>query len=548
MQLVMGLLPLVPTGQASAPSRPRHRPATRPRRGDLSGQRSGGATRALPVYLASVLGGAALAVAWLLPGTGASAVLGWVAALLLVAAVRARRELLPAYCAGLIGHLVGFYWVYRTVCVFGGFGPPAGALIFAIFIALGALQFLVFALIHHHLGPGFDALALRSATAVVLAELLTIRLFPWHFGHTQIAFTPFVQVAGIGGAMAVSFVMFWVAEAGVRVLVFRERRVAFLLPVVVFGLSISYGVAMIGTFRSPHGVPQEVVVVQGNATLAEKRDLDSARKNLARISELSRSAAHPGSLVIWPEGSVPAYIPAAVARVGNPPVLPWIGDGTAFLVGSYSFLPNRQRYNAAFAVYPDGQVPLPYFKRILIPFGETIPLASTFPWLNGLNAKAGVFSAGTESKVFEYPMRRPDGRVSTLKVAPLICYEDTVPALAREATQKGAELLVNITSDSWFGRTLAPHQHHLIAAFRAIENRRFLIRATNTGLSAVVDPLGRTIARIPPFSEGTVTAMVKPLSYQSAYTDWVGDRPWWGLLAVSVVGVIVRRRRRPGAP
>src|SRR5262249_14644048 len=129
MPFVMGRLALVPTGEASAPSRPRHRPATRPRRADPHGRRSGGPTTALPVYLATVLGGAVLAVAWLVPGTGVSAVLGWVAALLLVAAVRARRELLPAYCAGLVGHLVGFYWVYRTVCAFGGFGPAAGALI-----------------------------------------------------------------------------------------------------------------------------------------------------------------------------------------------------------------------------------------------------------------------------------------------------------------------------------------------------------------------------------------------------------------------------------
>src|SRR5262249_41460354 len=119
-------------------------------------------------------------------------------------------------------------------------------------------------------------------------------------------------------------------------------------------------------------------------------------------------------------------------------------------------------------------------------------------------------------------------------------YEDTVPGLARAATRMGAELLVNLTSDSWFGRTLAPHQHHRIAAFRAIENRRFLVRATNTGLSAVVDPLGRTIARIPPFPEGTATARVSPLSDRSAYTDWVGDRPWWTLLAVSLVGAIRR--------
>ena len=167
---------------------------------------------------------------------------------------------------------------------------------------------------------------------------------------------------------------------------------------------------------------------------------------------------------------------------------------------------------------------MPYFKRVLIPFGEYMPLASYFSGLKELNAKAGVFSAGTQAVVFAYPMHRPDGTAYTLKVSPLICYEDTVPALARESVGQGAELLVNITSDSWFGRTLAPHQHHLIAAFRAIENRRYLIRATNTGLSAVVDPLGKTIARIPPFSEGTATAQVRLLEL-SEHLYQRGRRP-----------------------
>jgi apolipoprotein N-acyltransferase len=545
----MPLLPsqsalVAPVGTAS-PVRPGHRPSIRSRLAAQAGSRSEPRSRALPAYVASILGGAVLALAWLVPETGLSAWLGGTAALLLVYAVRVRRAYLPLYCAGLVGHVVGFHWVYQTVRVFGGFGPPAAALVFAIFVVTGALQFLLFALIHHHLDRAFDALALRSATAVAIAELLMPRLFPWHFGHTQIAFTPFVQVAGIGGAIAVSFLMFWLAEAAVRFVVFRERRRAFLLPVVLSGLAMTYGAAMMGTFRSSRGVPQEVVMVQGNATLAEKRDLASAQQNLVRIFDLSTAAAHPDTLVVWPEGSVPAYIPAMIGAVGYPPVLPWIGDGSAFLVGSYSFLPNEERFNAAFAVYPDGDVPMPYFKRVLIPFGEYMPLASYFPTLKALNAKAGVFSAGTEPTVFAYPMHRPDGTAYTLKVSPLICYEDTVPALARESVGQGAELLVNITSDSWFGRTLAPHQHHLIAAFRAIENRRYLIRATNTGLSAVVDPLGKTIARIPPFSEGTATAHVRLLDYRSAYTQWVGDRPWWGLFALSVGMVVVRRWRGP---
>ncbi|MGP0064151.1 MAG: apolipoprotein N-acyltransferase [Isosphaeraceae bacterium] len=541
MQLLPGQSALVAPGVTASSARPRQRPSILSKLSIGRGPRSEERTRGFSAYVASVLGGLVLAVAWLVPESGLSAWLGGTAALLLAYAVRVRRAYLPLYCAGLVGHLVGFHWVYQTVRVFGGFGPPAAGLVFALFVVTGALQFLLFAVIHHHLDPAFDSLALRSATAVALSELLMPRLFPWHFGHTEIAFTPFVQIAGLGGAIAVSFLMFWLAEAAVRFVVFRERRKAFILPVAVFGLAMAYGTVMMGTFRSIRGEVQEVVLVQGNATLAEKRDLASAQQNLVRIFDLSSAAAHPDTLVVWPEGSVPAYIPATIGTVGYPPVLPWIGNGSAFLVGSYSFLPNEERFNAAFAVYPDGDVPMPYFKRALIPFGEYMPMASYFKALKELNAKAGVFSAGIDPMVFTYPMHRPDGSAYTMKVSPLICYEDTVPSLARESVGQGAELLVNITSDSWFGRTLAPHQHHLIAAFRAIENRRYLIRATNTGLSAVVDPLGKTIARIPPFSEGTATAQVRLLNYRSAYTQWFGDRPWWSLLALSIGVVVVRR-------
>src|SRR5262249_57805199 len=135
------------------------------------------------------------------------------------------------------------------------------------------------------------------------AELLPPRLFPWHFGHTQIAFTPIVQVAGIGGAMAVSFLAFWLAEVAVRVVAFGERRRAFLVPVVVFAAAIAYGLATMHWFGTPRGEPQEVIVAQGPGE--ERRDIETARRYAARLFELSRPAAHRGSLVVWPEGAVP---------------------------------------------------------------------------------------------------------------------------------------------------------------------------------------------------------------------------------------------------
>ena len=238
--------------------------------------------------------------------------------------------------------------------------------------------------------------------------------------------------------------------------------------------------------------------MQGPPSLAEKRDIDSLWQNLARIYELSRQSTRKGALIVWPEGAIPAYIPADLGSVHNEPSLPWLGDGSAFLVGGFGSDSEKKRYNTAFAVYPDGSVPAPYFKQILIPFGEYMPFSSVFPWLNSLNENAGLFSPGHEIKVFSLPdaSARTDSSY-TAKIAPLICYEDTVTGPARDATRRGAELLVNLTYDTWFGRSAAPYQHHLIAIFRAIENRRFLIRSTYTGYTAVVNPLGKTIAAHP---------------------------------------------------
>ncbi len=154
-----------------------------------------------------------------------------------------------------------------------------------------------------------------------------------------------------------------------------------------------------------------------------------------------------------------------------------------------------------------------------------------------MNENAGLFSSGQEIKVFAYPMERPNGPAYTARSRALICYEDTVTSPARDATRQGAELLVNLTYDTWFGRTAAQYQHHLIAIFRAIENRRFLIRSTYTGYTAVVNPLGKTIAAIPPFSEGKLTVDVSLMTYQSSYTQYVGELPWWGLLALMLAAL-----------
>src|SRR5262249_43227469 len=153
----------------------------------------------------------------------------------------------------------------------------------------------------------------------------------------------FAQIAGVGGAMLISFLMFWLAEVAARTLLFRERRRRFLIPVALFALSLVYGLHVMRTFSPPPGTAQEVVLVQGNNAIPT--DESSFERNLAKLHELSRKAARAHALFVWPESAVPVFIPAAVQTVREAPVLPWMGQGAAFLVGAHSDQGAHQRYN-----------------------------------------------------------------------------------------------------------------------------------------------------------------------------------------------------------
>jgi apolipoprotein N-acyltransferase len=177
---------------------------------------------------------------------------------------------------------------------------------------------------------------------------------------------------------------------------------------------------------------------------------------------------------------------------------------------------------------------------ILMPFGEYTPFSSWLPWLEEINSTAAQFTAGAAPAVLSFPLSSG----VQAKLSPLICYEDVVPQIAREATQLGAELLINQTNDAWFGRTVAPYQHHMIASWRAIENRRYLLRSTNTGLTAVVDPLGRTAASLLPFTEGVLPLDVELLSEKTLYTSMPIYALWLFVAALCVLLAVLPRRAR----
>ena len=480
-----------------------------------------------------LLAGALLGLSWCFPGDTFGALFAWASIFSLVWSVLDTRVTLRwIYVGGIATHVLGFSWLNHTIGKFGGFGFIPTTLIFTLFCAVSALQFPLFGFLCRLLDKELKQYALTTPIIWCCLEHSLFRLFPWCFGHTQIAFLSFVQIADITGVIGISFLMFWLVESAVRYFLYHQKSIWFLFPIVLTIFSLSYGRYQIAHFANPEGETQKIAVIQANVSIDDKHSQAMIIANTDRYKKLSARIPGAETLLIWPESVVTDFIANEVGSVGNDPRLPFFPSNNPLLIGALSYNQDKQIFNSAFAILNSGTVLDPYHKQILMPFGEFMPLAGTFPFLNSFNPNVPNFTAGTEEKVFEYPMIRGDNTFYTARVSPLICYEDIIPDIARRSTEKGAELLVNLTNDGWFGESNAPYQHDVLARFRAIENRRFLIRSTNTGFTTITAPNGKRIDSIPPFSEGTLLAEVSLMSYISLYTGYVKDWVGWTLLLI----------------
>jgi len=210
------------------------------------------------------------------------------------------------------------------------------------------------------------------------------------------------------------------------------------------------------------------------------------------------------------------------------------------LVGSPSFISDQNRikyYNSAYLIKPDGTVAGKYDKVHLVPFGEYVPFKRWLPFLGKIVAHVGDFQAGRSGNTIEGPVPR---------LGVQICFEIIFPMLSRALVQNEAALLVNITNDAWFGKSSAPYQHFSMAVFRAVENRRSLVRAANTGISGFIDPIGRIIASTPLDEEAALVHRVPILREKTYYTRH-GDIFALACLVTAVLYLAypVLGRRRP---
>jgi apolipoprotein N-acyltransferase len=278
---------------------------------------------------------------------------------------------------------------------------------------------------------------------------------------------------------------------------------------------------------------EKIAVVQGNIEQSLKWDPAFQIETIRKYTRLSRQADNQKpDLIVWPETATPFYF--LYDKRLSEMVLRGIREiATHFLIGSPSFSQKDNRtayFNSAYLMDPDGKAIGKYDKAHLVPYGEYVPLKRWFPFLGKMVAEVGDFVAGKKGETLAW---------NDYKLGVLICYEIIFSDLSRAVTKNGAAVMVNITNDAWYGRTSAPYQHFSMAVLRAVENRRSLIRAANTGISGFIDPVGRVTASTQLFTDAALTRNVPFLKNVTFYTRY-GDLFARLCLAITLFAIFIK--------
>ncbi len=431
--------------------------------------------------------------------------------------------------AGLVYFLTLIYWILPTVNRYGGLHPVLAAGVLVLLCIYLALYVGVFAVIVKKLysdaaHPETWYLPLAAAAAWTGLEYIRTYAFTgfgWGaLGYSQSENLTIIQIADISGVYGVSFLIVMVngVLAQVWTAAVQRRRP----PVVALGYAV-FLVAAVFYYgqKSVETVGQEmtnarklsVSVVQGNIRQDVKWDQAFASRTVEKYIRLSEQALeNTPQLIIWPETALPFYY--GLDRPLSDTVDRFIRSAaTYFLIGSPAAIQTGDQvryYNRAYLLGPFAMVRATYDKHHLVPFGEYIPLENYLGFLGKITQQAGSFSMG--EGLFSPLVFGPD------QAGVMICFEILFPGIASGFVQNGATLLTTITNDAWFGDSSAPHQHFAIAVFRAVENRRSLARAANTGISGIIYPDGTVVSQTRLFADAVVTEDVPLLTCSSFYT------------------------------
>ena len=431
---------------------------------------------------------------------------------------------LLAYVCGIVWYAGTCYWIYDTMRHYGGLSAPAAVLVLFLFCCYLGLYHGLFGLL--------VALAARHRNerrALVLAPFLWVAVelartritgFPWALlGIAQVDNVALSRIAAWTGVYGVSFEI---------LLVNMAVAAAFLVPRQKRGPMLAASIAAAAVLQAgrlveppPAGTDHAALLVQQNIPVSANWSPAYYQQTLTELASLTLSATRNAGakldLIVWPESPAPFFtnephFREAVSELARQAKVPVVAGA----IGSDSPTVNSEGplFNSAVLVTSSGEWQGRYDKAHLVPFGEYLPFPSLFSFAGGLTKEVGQFERGTS--------RRPldAGRQ---QLGTFICYESIFPDEVRQFARSGAQVFVNISNDGWYGDSGAYAQHLNQTRMRAIENDRWILSATDTGVTASIDPYGRVTARIPRKER---TALLAPYSltfvttFYTRYGDW----------------------------
>jgi apolipoprotein N-acyltransferase len=437
------------------------------------------------------------------------------------------RRFLLGWVAGTVFWLGVCYWIQYTLSFYGGLGDIAGWAVVGLFAVTKGLHMAVFAALAGVLMRRWWAVPAVSALWVAIEATHGSLGFAWlALGNAGIDMGVPLRLAPVTGVWGISFAFMMMATALALALMRRPRlELLWLLPMPFL--------AFLPPMPLPLRGQDAALLVQPNISESEQWTVDSVHNMETHLADLTlRSvlleSGRPPSIVVWPEDPAPLYY-------YDDPRFRQIADDLAraarvhLLIGTVAHTGDNQPLNSATLISPAGMPVSRYDKVNLVPFGEFVPWP--FGFANKISTEVGDFVAG--HNVVVAPV---DGH----KVGTFICYESVFPNFVRKFAAGGAEVLFNISNDGWFGKSAAREQHLTIVRMRAAENRRWILRSTNDGITGTIDPAGRVRGTLPLFMEATSYTGFTYISDQTFYTRH-GD--WFPLVcaALAILGLVAAR-------
>lgn len=449
------------------------------------------------------------------------------------------RAALRGYLFGLGAFGSGVSWVYISVHDFGGAGVPGASLLTALFVAFWAFfpalsGYLTVKIIQLNKVSGQTLL---MPIIWILIEYLRgywlLNGFPWlQIAYSQLE-TPLAGYIPLVGVYGTGFILALTATLVVRILVQLMHSGQMKLPLpLIIAFTLLWAIGSLLRHQSwtyEIGQPIRVSMIQGNITQDQKWRPENKINTLLKYKKMTEEH-WDSNVIIWPETAIPAYLDQVKDNFLEPLDDSAKQHNTDLIISVPVQEPPIKKFNAVVTL---GKEQGMYRKTHLLPFGEYQPLQPLSGFvLNMIRIRLGDFTPG----VINQPLLKAGGH----PFITLICYEDAFGDLSIQGLPEAA-YLVNVTNDGWFGNTIEPYQHLQIARMRTLETGRFMLRATNTGLTAVVSTKGEIINQAPLFQETVLTGSITPMGGMTPYAH-IGDKPIIGVIIILLLTLLAYGR------